>query len=375
MLYILSTGAFDHSQLAPLRLVNRALRDAASDPQLYRACSCDSVAAVKALPPFVANSLNRIGIYCFEELDLGDVSKRMPNLTSLTAPGFNTADLVEGAIVSLRELMLKVEYDQCADFLSQLTNLECLAATELGHVAPIVSLPRLIRLSLGGYNGDTKVLMAALVSSPCASTLEAFYVRPSSSNAMVSPGWWAPVSGFHNLREFRLACETGVGSPRYVVRTLADVLANHPTLAVLDLEDPPEATVSLIGRGLPSNLKVLGLFSRSNDDFEAFVASLPRDLSALRFESEITRSAADVRALLSRCPHLSALDLDFDYGAIEYLASGNVYRSLTLNRRNLPDWVDHDALTAAGHTVGSLLIAVNWCIAGGVLFDGEGVAV
>ena len=107
-------------------------------------------------------------------------------------------------------------------------------------------------------------------------------------------------------------------------------------------------------------------------DFDDLVALLPPDLVALRLSTGGNCSAADVRALLSRCLRLRALDLSCNGDAVEYLAGGSlVDRPLLLGFHHLPAGTDGAALTAAGHRVGELRIKVDWRIPGGVVFNGK----
>ena len=205
----------------------------------------------------------------------------------------------EGAALVVRELRLPVRIDRGADFLSHLTTLECLDVSYLGDVAPLASLPRLRRLRLQIFRGDSSELLPALASVPCAATLEALFVGTCYKGK--APSWCLELlSGLVNLREFGLLANASAIPSGDGIDALAGALADHPTLVVLDLKVPEALTTAVLRRGLPPNLKVLGINSRSNDDFEALMAALPRDLSAFRREYGGTRSAADIRALLSR---------------------------------------------------------------------------
>merc|ERR1711991_1165860 len=135
-------GAFTFQQLAPLRLVKRALCDAASDPSLYRAYACFSVAAaLKALPPFAANSVHRLTVRGNREIDLGAISRLMPNLTSLDVPHQDVINM-DGSTLMLRELkLMKVDPGQGADLIRLFTTLECLYVSCMDRSPPIASLP------------------------------------------------------------------------------------------------------------------------------------------------------------------------------------------------------------------------------------------
>ena len=371
VIHILAVGAFTCHQLAPLRLVNRALCAAASDPSLYRAFACRSIGDLVALPPFVANSTRRLSFYGNGGLDLGDVSTLVPNLTSLSAPDHRITS-VDGADLVLRELQLRVKDDQDASLLSHLTDLERLGVSQLGIVAPIASLPRLTRLSLRTLRADPGELMSALAAAPCATTLEAFSLHIRYSiNAMAR--WWTPLSGLGRLREFGLKAPTNAFRSDVDADGLAVIVADHPTLAVLDLRTPNVITEAMIRRGFSPNLKVLRFFMRVDGIDDVVLAALPPDLAALGIAGRAKVSAADVCVLMSHCSQLRALELNLDHEAAEYLSdTGNVGRALLLNRGSLPAGVE-DALAAAGHRVGELGIGVHWRIAGGLMFDGRAV--
>ena len=357
-------------QLAPLRLVNRALCDAASDPLFYRAFACYSAAVAKRLPPFVAKSVHRLTLDGNGKIDFEDLLKRIPNLTSLDVPHYRAK--VETLNRVMRELRLIVDSRGEVDFLSHLTNLECLEVRKLDHAPPIASLPRLRRLSLQRFLADPCELISALALSPCAGTLKALCLHFRSC-VQVSPGWWAPLSGLVNLREFGLLSEMSANLSGDDIEAMASALADLPTLTVLDMKVPEALTAAVLRHGFPSNLKVLGISRSSNVEFGEVVAALPPDLSAFRSNYRGKRSAA-VPALLARCPQLRALGLSFGDEAIEYLASGEVDRPLLLNCF----WIGrraYDALIAAGHRVDSFHLHVHWRIAGGLLINGEALAV
>ena len=280
----------------------------------------------------------------------------------------------EGAALVVRELRLPVRIDRGADFLSHLTTPECLDVSYLAHVAPIASLARLRRLGLPVFEGDAGELLSTLVSSPCAAKLEALFLDMRYSRKVSS--WRLELlSSLVNLREFGLHASAKSLSSGDDVETMAGALADHPTLAVLDLIVPEALAAAVLRRGFPSNMKVLWILGSSNVEFGALVTVLPRDLSAFRWIDGGRRSSADIRALLSRCPQLRAFCLLLDNAAIEYLASRDVDRPLLLGRHCFPDWVDYDAPTAAGHVVGSLDVGFHWRVAGGVVFEGKAVAV
>ena len=176
-----------------------------------------------------------------------------------------------------------------------------------------------------------------------------------------------------SLREFGLRTRAHVSPTSQDASGLADVLANHPTLSVLHLKVSDTVTAAVIRRGFPRGLKVLGITSVV-DDFDALVSSLPTGMAALNFTTAGHRSAADVCALLSRCPQLRALDLRCDGEAVEYLASGSVSDRPLLLGRGCFNAGMRGALAGAGHKVGSLVVGVDWRVGGGVEFGREAVA-
>ena len=189
----------------------------------------------------------------------------------------------------------------------------------------------------------------------------------------MSPGWWAPVAEFSSLREFGV-----VGFAHECQASEADAFAEVlttglPSLSVLDLGVFGALIIAVLRRGLPSNLKVLGV-SSYNYEFADLLAALPLDLVALRAPPREIHSAADVCTLLSRCPQLHAIDLRCDDEAVAYLVSGNVDRSLIL-KDLLFGRLTIDALATAGHKVGELQIGVHWRICGGVAFEGKAAGV
>ena len=375
MVHILEVGAFFPSQLVPLRLVNRALCDAASDPSLYRTIFAISAAVLETLPMFMTSSARRLNMHpIVEELDLGDVSRLLPNLTRLDCrfTRLTCGHLVEGAdLVPLRELSMTADNEQGTDYLSQLTKLECLEIAELDHLPPIASLPALTRLSVPNCEADTGELMSLLATAPCAETFVALHLEVLV-DATVSPGWWVPLSDLSSLRE--LSLDGGAKSHLSLEdeRALADVLGGLPALVVLDVGFSKAVILALLHRGFPPNLKVLGMGLVC--ELEVFLAALPRGLLALQLRSRGKLSVADVRTLLSRCPKLRAMDLSCDDEAVAYLVGGGLAdRTLVLNASMLRP--ASDALTAAGHTVNELRVGVHWRIGGAVVCDGKAMAV
>ena len=278
LLYVLEVGAFTHRQLAPLRLVNRALCVAASDPSHYREHACWSAAALETFPPFVATSLHRLVVRGNGEINIRDVSGRMPNLTSLDCRhGRLVADGM-ACRLALRELRLKVKDDPDADFVGRLTNLECLEVARVGHMAPIVPLRLLQRLSLPGSRTDTGELLSALASAPCAGTLEALRLEVRTEETVL-PRWLVPLLDLCSLREFALAWHPKGGLSAEHVDAFAGVVANLPTLAVLSMFVPEILSEAVILRGFSSDLRVLGLFTWIPISSDA-LAALPPGLAA-----------------------------------------------------------------------------------------------
>ena len=372
MIHILKVGAFDTRQLAPLRLVNRALCDAASDPSFYRLFACDSVAAMKTLPLFATNSMHRLLMTGNEEADLALMAEVVPNLTSLDSQFSRVVSggrLESASLAPLRELSMTANVEMGTDFLRQLTNLECLQVTCLGDVASIASLPLLTRLSLPNVAANTGELMSALASAPCTATLEALHLEVLGGTT-VSPEFWELLAEFSSLSEFRLVgfvhdCQEGETD------AFADALAGLPALVVLDLGARKPVTDALLRCGLPSSLAVLGLGTCG--DFADMLAALPPGLVALRVPSRRRHSAIEIRALLSHCPQLRALSLKCDDEAVAYLASGKFDRSLVLNHFHFGK--ASQVLAGAGHRVGRLRIGLHWRIGGGVAFEGKAAGV
>ena len=365
LVHMLEVGAFTFQQLASLRLVNRALCAAASDPSFYRAFTCDSVADLEALPPFVAKSLRRVNFCGRCKTDAALVAALVPNISSLTTFA------ITNVCANLRQLSVDKVLD--ADLLGRHTNLECLRLGRVRHTPPVALLPLLTRLRLDQFRADPGDLMSALASAPCAATLEALYVHVWYT-AEVTPGWWDLLTGLGNLSEFGLADSTDHRWSSEEADAFANILAaGNPRLAVLELEVPEALASAVLLRGFPFSLTALR-FIASNAEFDALVAALPPDLMALQIATSDQRSTADLSALLSRCPQLHALSLSCDDEVVEYLASGNlVDRSLLLDRAWFGRHRASDALTAAGHRVGSVFVGVHWRIAGGVVWNGEAV--
>ena len=179
------------------------------------------------------------------------------------------------------------------------------------------------------------------------------------------------MSGLDQLREFSLKAKTSAFGDDIVA--FAGVLAEHPTLAVLELSVPKAFARAVLHQGFPANLKVLGM--GSCDDFDGLLLVLPSGLVALRLAPGICCSAANFRALLLHCPQLRALSVVCGDEAVGYLASGDVDRPLLLDRNSLPAVTDEDALTAVGHRVEVPCVGVDWRIAGGVVCNGKGAGI
>ena len=374
---MLEAGAFRRRQLAPLRLVNRALCAAASDPSLYRGYTCDSVAAIEALPPFVANSIHRLKLFGKGIVDLGIISRLVPSLTALSARGRGLANAA-GAALALRELYMGddsvwQDTEHSGDVLTQLASLENLQVARLDRLPPVALLSGLRRLCLHRIKADGGDLMHALASAPCAVTLEAVHLELWLTTTM-SSGWWVALAELRGLREFGLTARGFRGLTPEDAGALANVLADHPTIDVFNLCVSNKAAGAVLRRGFSSNLRVL----RIQGEFEDLMAVLPPNLAALQFldTGRGHCSAADVDALLSRCPRLRALAISCDDEAIECLTSGTLGQPLLLLRQlSATKARVYDANATAGHKLGYLEIGVHWRIAGGVVFDGKAIGV
>ena len=366
MVHILAVGSFTRLQLARLRLVSRAFRDAASYPAFYSNRNVGNASELDIIPSFVADGIRPLQVLSSRHtVDLADLATLLPNLTYLYVPKATNADRLP---VSLSTLNLVAGKDHGADTLSRLTNLECLELHQLSTVPRFEFHPQLRRLPVRRVNADPLDLVSALAASDAAvaGTLEALFVQWP-----VSGGWWEPLADLANLREFGLSDFKTDPAAADDARALAAVLAAHPSLAVLHLAVAPVVATEVVRRGLPSTLRVFHLNTRLVA-FETLVPVLPPDLTALSFDNGASRVADEVRALLARCAHLRALNCACRSDAAEVL-SRVANRPMLLPVGPGIDASLWGALENAGHSFGVLDIEVHWCIAGGVMLNGKAV--
>ena len=407
LVYILDVGRFTPAELAPVRLVNRALRAAASEPSMYR----DHVHVISEPPARVAyNEVSawlagylesvpetvapHLGGLVFPDRRLGRTPRHFPALlarfTSLTVLDLNAAGVskvaeegIDALPISLRVLNLGNSVREPAGTMGRLirhlTRLEVLAAriAEPHVELPLDALSSLRRLDISrSYRLLLDEFLTALVGAPCAATLEALCL-----GSVVSAGrWWPHLTLLPSLRELAL----GAGGWHSEnndddVDDYAQTLCSLTQLDVLHVCLNHSRTAEAVWRcGLPP-VSTLGVEYFVHDDdggattAAKVVAVLPRGLRNLDVLAYDTTKAWDDRAIsqvLERCPDLAVLKMFHPVsatGVAALAAYASADRYLSVSGKGF-DEEGKAALRAAGHAVQMVDIGVHWRLPGGIHF-------
>ena len=340
LVHILELGAFSPTDLAPIRAVNHAMREAASVPSLYRSVKAMSPTVPASpspdclanMPSYAASSVVNLSVTggSYQHHYRGDLNAtRFPCLTSLDCELALHEDAVGTLPTSLQALRLTRYVVDGMEPVGRLDRLEFLSLNGSHRLAtlPVASLSQLRRLQLYG-KGDLAQLFEALVSSPCASTIEAVDVVSSvGRGAGQPPMWWAPLAELPALRELRLSINRRMMAA-HDSAPLVDLLGTgFDQLNVLAL------TIGcttfgrrLSGHPLPPNLHTCRLsyaISRDNMDRRGIEApALPASLRALRIGYAMSLISADTaEQVLGQCPMLSILSADLSEAASELVGS------------------------------------------------------
>ena len=390
---IFEAGRFSQAELASLRLVNRAFRDAASFASFYRRHTVkwnkedpQQIADYFAykLPAYVTDSLHHLVIRgrcgVAPEAALAGIS--LPNLVTLEL--LTSSTVVDASAIpgSVTELNLACSPDLDFDLLVQrMPNLECLGLEieDVAQAMPITSLTRLRRLSLVlvGWSetgeGLTK-LLTALAASPLAATLEALEVYGEGVSAEAA--WMESISALSALRE--LGINVDEDTPRGEAGGFAHFLQSLDQLEVLTLDLCLGDVVDAIHVcGLPANLRVLNLFGayRAVHSTSAMVAVLPhRTLRAVRFRGAYGEpNASKLADLVAACPGVQWWDISVGSDVPGAIEDGTLtFERPVVFKQKSPQM--NEAMVVAGHTVADFEIDIDWRQAGAVFKDGVAVA-
>lgn len=322
LVHLLGVGAFNAVQLAPLRLVNRAMCAAASDRSLYRDVTVDASTCVDTLPAFVRESV------VFLTLDgdgsganTGEWADLMPNMTSLSMERLSPNVAVTGLPSGLCELGLTAYRSDVLEAVGALTKLECLSLLHAAVAPPLALLSSLRRLTLRNFAGHAATLLTALAASPCAASLEAlhlgFFFAPKAP-----PGTWTSLTGLSGLRELAVMAYRPLFPVPGAEEGFASVLPTLDSLDVLVILSQSDDLGALICRGLPGQLRTLYLAGRGVPTLFASLAPvLPPTLTALGVGDAVPLSGDDLATVMNTCPNLRGARWTLNQQGLDALAT------------------------------------------------------
>lgn len=341
LVHILQVGRFTAPDLAPVRLVCRAMCAAASDASFYRTLAVriprldeEQIKEgnflstyVAGLPPHATRGVTDFKLRKTEWLqyvsveDLAAAMRLLPLVAILDAWNcFETGTNALWEAMPPHLVALNVGgLPGGADFSglpARFERLESLVAHnvhEPHRAIPFGSLRRLRRLVMkDAFMLDHRKLLEAVATAPCAGILVALSLRRSMfvrECPQVDPAFLAPVvdGRLPALREFDLGLSRSATAGAEAA--IAAAFASLDRLKVFGLvTDSPELCAALVaGDALPPNLTALHFKAEYPVGAAAFglVEVLPVSLTHLEilFSSQCP-SATEMAAVLSRCPAL-----------------------------------------------------------------------